>query len=514
MEILKTNFICFFISLLTAFVAASGFATANQTTTIKPSDNGEVLINPGMGWTAKFYSNYTRHFGSFMEPSDVLDRFPGVSTVYLRVPWSYLEPRKGEYNWALFDTPAQRFIEAGKQVILRVSTSENWIPFGTPEWVKDLGAQGVWYDVGVGPHAEGSSWDPDFSDPIYLKYLDIFLGEMAKRYDGNPDIAYIDIGSYGLWGEGHTHLSSMPSPQKKERDLKLHMDMHVRHFPNTQLIISDDIVGSTRPGRVFPLSEYARERGISLRDDSIMVSPYPNHWYHEEMVQLFWPTMPIALEHAQYGYTLARGSWDPDLLVESVEAYHASYMSIHWWPYRFLADNRDAIDRINQRIGYRLQLRQLTWPKEIVRGKPFEVNSVWANAGVAPLYQGGFMALTIKDEKGGIVSVLSDETLNMRYLNVGPKDAIPTTAHTSRFNVGYIAPVTRPGTYDLFVSIGRRDGTPQIALPLDGHDGNRRYHVGQITILAEDYEGQYFTPEPIEEPYVVPHDDPDLLGIE
>lgn len=172
------------------------------------------------------------------------------------------------------------------------------------------------------------------------------------------------------------------------------------------------------------------------------------------------------------------------------------------------------IDRINERLGYRLQLRELSWPREIVRGKSFEVDSLWANAGVAPLYEEQFMALTIKDAKGGIVAVLSDETLDMQYLRVGPKDDIPTTAHRSRFKVGYIAPVTRPDTYDLFISVGRRDGTPQIALPLDGGDGHRRYRVGQVTIVAEDYEGQYFTPEPIEEPYVVPHDDPALLGID
>lgn len=321
--------------ILFLFIIASSLSCIAKETsryTVQPQDNGEVLINPGMGWMAYFYSNYVRHFGSFMQPSDVLDRFPGVSTVNLRVPWSYLEPKEGEYNWALFDTPAQRFIEAGKQVILRVSASENWIPFATPEWVKDLGAKGAWYDIGKGPHTEGKSWDPDFADPIFLEKLENFLAAMAKRYDGNPDIAFIDIGSYGLWGEAHTHMSSMPSPQKNERDLKLHIDLYLRHFPNTQLVISDDMVGSTRPGRVFPLGEYVRERGISIRDDSLLINPYPRHWYHEEMAQQFWPTLPVVLEFGQDGMGLTRGSWDDELLVESVEAHHASYMSIHWWP--------------------------------------------------------------------------------------------------------------------------------------------------------------------------------------
>ena len=35
----------------------------------------------------------------------------------------------------------------------------------------------------------------------------------------------------------------------------------------------------------------------------------------------------------------------------------------------------------------------------------------------------------------------------------------------------------------LFVSIGSRDGTPQIALSLPDDDGHRRYKVGQIRLL-------------------------------
>jgi hypothetical protein len=37
----------------------------------------------------------------------------------------------------------------------------------------------------------------------------------------------------------------------------------------------------------------------------------------------------------------------------------------------------------------------------------------------------------------------------------------------------------------MFVSVGRRDGTPTIALPLPPDDGQRRYKVGRITLKAE-----------------------------
>jgi len=43
-------------------------------------------------------------------------------------------------------------------------------------------------------------------------------------------------------------------------------------------------------------------------------------------------------------------------------------------------------------------------------------------------------------------------------------------------------PPIKAGTYDVFVSVGQRDGTPRIALPLPFPDGQRRYKVGQIRL--------------------------------
>lgn len=94
------------------------------TITVRPEDNAKALVNPYMGWTMQFYSNIPENYGSKLEPSDTVEDFPGLSTVYLRVPWAFLEPEEGKFNWALFDTPAQRWIAGGKGVALRVTCSE------------------------------------------------------------------------------------------------------------------------------------------------------------------------------------------------------------------------------------------------------------------------------------------------------------------------------------------------------------------------------------------------------
>ena len=114
-----------------------------------------------------------------------------------------------------------------------------------------------------------------------------------------------------------------------------------------------------------------------------------------------------------------------------------------------------------------------------------ELDASWANAGVAPCLPGGFVAVTLKDDKGGIVAVMVDEGFDVRTLKVGPPDKAPATKRSSELTAGMIAPVTKPGEYDVFVSVGQRDGTPAIALPLANDDGQKRYKLGRITLKAE-----------------------------
>ncbi|MEM7682325.1 MAG: beta-galactosidase [Planctomycetota bacterium] len=496
------------VGLLFLTSACSGRLAQEGVHTVRPVDNADALINPDMGWTLHYYSNLTCNYGSKLEASDTLDDFPGLSTVYLRVPWAYLEPREGKYNWALLDTPAQRWIAQGKRVALRVTCSENWMTYATPEWVRDAGARGTFYRYGKGrvEAAEGAdAWDPFFDDPVFLAKLDNFLAAYAARYDANPHVAFVDVGTYGLWGEGHTHASSLQDSLDIQ---KRHIDLHLKHFKKTLLCISDDFAGHDKPGRRFPITDYALANGVTLRDDSILTHPDPNgpSWHHAEMAEAFWPQLPVILEHQHYHTCKEIGTWRPDRIVESVEAYHASYMSIHGFPRAYLAENRAMIDKVNQRMGYRILPTRIAWPKAVRMATPqdkytayedmtahgdldaaFTVAWSWMNKGVAPCYPGGFPALTLKDEQGGIVSVLVDETFDVRSLGVGPAGEVPVKDHESEFVLGLYAPTTRPGTYAVYVSVGSADGTPQIALPLDGDDGHRRYKVGVIEVLpAED----------------------------
>lgn len=463
--------------------AAGDVLPAGNHMTSHPEDNGLALVNPHMGWTMHFYSNILDNYGSRLDPADTVDDFPGLSTVYLRVPWAFVEPEEGVFVWELLDTPAQRWIDKGCMVAFRISAMESWLYSATPEWVFEAGAAG--YDV------DGHYKEPEYDDPVFLAKVEAFVRAMAGRYDRNPHVAFVDIGHFGMWGEGHTVMTSPVHGHTWGLDTqKRIIDLYLSHFRHTQLCISDDFAGHDAPGSRFPITDYAFEHGVTIRDDSILVQPYPNSWYHSDMAQLFWPKMPVILEHEHYGNAIKRGSWDKELLMKSVEDYHASYMSIHWWPRVLLDENRDIIDRINRRLGYRLTARRVTWPARVARGEEFDITSEWSNTGVAPCYDGGWPCYTLKQSDGGIVSVLVDDTLDVRTLDVAAEGKAPTVQTTKRFRIaprytdraGTFFRACRAGEYDLYLSVGMLDGTPLYRLPYSGDDGHKRYLLGRITI--------------------------------
>ena len=454
----------------------SASQSAGERVVVRPADTGAALVNPCMGWVLHFYDNIPANYGSRLAPSDTVDDYPGLAVVYLRLPWSMVEPEEGRYRWEVVDGPAQRWIARGKQVAFRFTCCESWMRYATPEWVRRAGARGFDFEPGKGEVEGGPYWEPDYDDPVFLAKLDHFLAAAAARYDGNPTVAWVDVGSFGVWGEGHVFAST----QRKYSASTIirHIDLHRRHFRRTLLAANDDFSFQGEE----PI-EHARQHGLTLRDDSILVQPGEKAYFHSGMAHAFWPRLPVILESEHYGPSRDLGFWqDGALYLQAVEDYHASYASIHWWPREFLQECRPLIDKMNQRLGYRLQLVEASWQRTVARGAPLRLSSRWRNGGVAPCYPGGCLAWTLKDKAGGIVTVLVDDALQARDLAPGAPGAAPERSSERTYQLADLVP---PGTYTLCVSIGSATGTPRIALPLPRDDGSKRYPLGELVVTGD-----------------------------
>ena len=504
-------------------------AVSADAATVRPAATQEALINPGMGLVCYHNAGRFWAYGSKTAPGDTLDWFPGVSTIYFRLLWSDLEPREGEYHWEIIDSFAQPWIARGKKLALRIICS-NQTTNAVPDYVRAAGAKGAWFDYPPEDWRRtpvlSRFWEPVFDDPVFLEKYEAFMRAFAARYDGDESVAFVDIGSIGLYGEGHTYGTVKLNEADTERINLIHYDLHRRVLPRTQLIVSHSAAHPAifKGMKDTPLLAKARELGIGFRNDSVFCYGYrkpPCSWTDGCWARLFAPTLPVVIETGHYSMTQANGQWHSDRLVPCAEAFQASYFSIHGFPDRMWKELRPEYEELARRIGYRFELREASWPDEVRVGEPVEIRAEWVNVGVAWCHEPAFAAWTLTDAKDNVVWTCVDERFDFR--EAYPKiDGIPTwdlttpgprvegrehpvsRASVCRFGfdavtmtndivyiqtkeLGYGPPdawqMLKRGEYDLSVSVGSRQGTPRIALPLEGQIGTtRRYRLGKVRV--------------------------------
>lgn len=492
-------------------LAAACWAALAPAVTVRPVNTDAPLVNPGMGFV--FYSMAGRMwaYGSRTEHADTLDWFPGTSTVYFRLLWSELEPEEGDYRWDMLDSIAQNWIAKGKQVAFRIICC-NQTANACPDYVRAAGAKGIWFRYGS--HNAGADfperWEPVYDDPVFLAKYEKFLRAFAARYDGDPHVAFVDVGSFGMYGEGHTGDTSKLSRAETDRITRLHLELHRRVLPRTFLVISDDVAGSGGQEPEAPLMMFAREMGVGYRDDSIFcMGPETNSyaregsWCHSHWARNFARESPVVIECGHWTMCQDRGRWRPERMLDCIERHQASYFSIHGFPKPFYEANRAEIDAMARRLGYRFELREVEFPATVQVDEPVTVSSTWVNVGVSWLHAGARLTWSLLDAQGRVAWSVTDPVFDFRALD--PKlggverpatvrsrcrfgrtvrnpdpDPVLTAARAAGMDPGPVYEMLKPGVYTLAVSVGSNQGTPRIALPLVGT--GLRYPVGTVTV--------------------------------
>ena len=446
-----------------------------------PPTHGRALVNPGMGFVLHYYDNSLVQYGSRLAPSDPLDDFPGLSTVYFRLAWSYVEPEEGRFDWSIVDSPAQRWIARGKQIAFRFSASEGDPGVATPPWVRAAGAKGYCFEAGKGvvPERRACPGSPTSTTPSSSGSSTASWPPRRRATTADPNVAFVDVGSFGRLGRGPHVLRARSATTRPTTALR-HIDLYRKHFKRTL---------GRRHRRLLPTTgaatagvpRCARSSASPCATTASWSQSRPNAYKQRGHGAAVLADRPRHPGKRALRLLRDRGAWgDGSLYLRAVEDYHASYASIHWWPREFLAANRDLVDRMNLRLGYRLQLVEASWPEAVRPGEPWAFSAQWRNAGVAPCLPGGQVAVTLKDEHGGIAAVFVDPGLDVRTLPVGPPGEAAVVAREASLR---LPALVTPGTYDLFVSVGSAIGTPTVALPHDGDDGRRRVRLGQVRVL-------------------------------
>lgn len=414
-----------------------------------------LLANPGQGWMSQQRSPRG-------EP-----RFP-CSVVYIRFNWMEVEPEEGRYDWKLIDDVIAAWKSRGATVSMRVMTCNAHTSgyYSSPQWLFDAGCKGFEYLVGGDDPTSGGKRvrriEPDYADPIYLAKHTAFLKAFGARYDGSPDVEFLDIGSYGVWGEWHTkHPASIAVRQQI-------VDAYLAAFRKTPLVfMSDDA----------DLLNYALAHGTGFRRDGVGSPWHEQNWIGAKKyagvsgMANTWTRAPVIFEwFGDYAYLQSR-KWSFDAAVDFMLRNHVSLINDNFG--KFPPEALPQLEKLARLAGARLVLRDVTHAKTVPHGEALNVEMNWDNVGVGRIQHPYVLRVSLLDVRGEAVLWTDAKADLQAWLPGGHRQ---TTSLS-------LPATLKPGDYTLAVSLVVPDGRIRpFRLAMDAPEKDGHYAISRVTV--------------------------------
>ena len=434
------------------------------------ADDRRILRNPHKGWYWHYIDNgYPRpNYRRDHDPSDHLEDFPGLNHIYLRFDWGDIEKEEGVYDWSYIDSIMEEWSRYDYRFGIRLVTYEGSgeIPFATPEYVFKAGAK--CYAL------PGGRLEPDYGDPVFLEKLARFMEEAGRKFNGDPRVELIDVGTFGTWGEGHTgNGSDIVYPSWV---IKKHIDLHVKNFPDKFVILNDDHINhrwSRGAEENLDLIDYAAALGLGLDDDSVCVRYYSDNCGYNTLrtpwlFDLLSQNAPVVLEFEHYQSVAAEVFKDGYPFLDAMQRTHATFAGFHGYPRPWLKREPWLTEYAANRLGYWFFIDGIELPP-LMAGVNNRIKLHVVNRGFAASYRKFCVKLRLAGTVGNYVQELD---VDVRRWQPGRPavEAVP------------FRPQLSPGTY--CAEIGVFDGGRPIELALkesvkteDGY-----YRLGSVEV--------------------------------
>jgi len=333
-----------------------------------------------------------------------------------------------------------------------------------PQWYQNSGAR----RANKPDDKDGKIWQPDFSDPLYLKFWSELVARAGELYDGHPDLDSVDISSVGYWGEGWSPYMPAFSVQK---DL---IDIWLEAFKRTPLLMNFDepqaLSYGTKHGAGWRLDCLGDMRLTSDNRDfrAEMLTVYPQQVVRTG-IQDVWQRSPVSLETCWVpGYWLKQG-WDVNYILDQALRWHVTSVNVK--SSAIPSQWKNQFDEFQKKMGYRFILRRMEYPRAVNAGQMMPVYMWWLNAGVAPVYREYALAIQLSSPEA--TSVLRVPVDIRKWL---PGDAVFD-------GTLYIPESLKPGTYTLRVAmLDPRTDMPAVRFANEGRQTDGWYDLGSIVV--------------------------------
>lgn len=443
------------LSILSVFsfifigTACNSSKNAGQMIVVRPTEIDSLLQNPGRGFATT---------GRVFNEDIVNKRYPPAGLVQIRRYWDVMEPEEGEIRFGMIDSILAEAHRNNQQMVFRLMAQN--VKMRIPQWLREKGVTG-----------------PDYYDnPMFLKEMKEFIQEFARRYDGNPYLAFVDIGSVGQWGEWHTTVSGQGIPMPSRENQKKYIDMYTENFKKTPLVM---LIGGARNGMLH----YAISQGAGWRADcwGNYSKKHPGYGGKKVYSKLLskdhaynaWKHAPVALEPCWDMAHWYERDWPIDSILTHALQWHATVVHNadrnipkEWWP---------KIKEFEKKVGYRFVLKKIKYPASVQAGEQLEYTMKWENEGVAPVYHPYTLAFRFESLKDPSESFVMDTNADIQKWMPGTTNIQSSVTITK--DVG-------PGKYELEVGILLpKTHKPYIKLAIKGKSSQGWYKLGHIKLM-------------------------------
>jgi hypothetical protein len=466
-----------FLALAVLATGASDVKAQTDTIVVRPKEILDVLVNPGMGITT-----FQRFNGEALNPAlqwsevgpatrlpavDPKPDFPEATIAYCRWYWGAIEPEHGKFRWDIIDLAIEEARAHGQRLAIRLMPYDEDARSPIPKWYQELGAR----RANNPTDKDGNIWQPDFADPLYLKYWGELVAEAGRRYDANPVLESVDISSVGYWGEGWSPY--MP-PYANQKAL---IDIWFAAFPHTELLMNFD-----EPEALA----YGTSQGAGWRLDCLgdMRTASANKYFEPEMLDVYpqqvvrtgiqnvWQRHPVSLETCGTPASWKRDGFDVSYILDQALRWHITSLNVKSSP--IPVEWKSLFEDFQRKMGYRFILRRFEYPKAPRAGSMMPIHMWWLNAGVAPIYREYQLAIELK----------SPATSAILRVPANLKEWLPGDAVVDRSL--YVPDSLVPGKYSVRIALlDPESGKPAIQLANEGRQADGWYDMGSLQVAAQ-----------------------------
>ena len=424
--------------------------------------NNKKQVNRTFTYSEEAIPNPLMGYAPSAEESELSD---DVQLVYMDVTWKELEAQKGVYDWEKIEESNQmeRWKKEGKYIVLRfvLDYPSNTSHEDIPSWlIKEMSDPGDRYESDY-----GKGFSPNYSDKTLISYYQKAVAAMGERWAKSGQIAFIQLGVLGHWGEWHVNdevnIRKLPEAAVREKFIT----PWTQAFPKANILMRRPFVA-------------AKKHGFGLYNDMVGEKESTKVWldwiksggdYDQEEAKDGLVAMPDAWQTAPIGGEFTSAVSMKNILknnleqtIKEVQQSHTSFLGPK---IAEVLDEKDdtGYNEVLKNMGYRLWVPSVSLKPQ---GDETKLTLTLANKGVAPFYRNWDTKIYVLDKSGEIVET-KKLSLDLTKLLPDKEEELEVSLSTSdlmskdkgyKVAIGIISPLTNQPSIR-FANEGQEDQT-------------------------------------------------------